>query len=175
MNYTNYSTYFILKIYFSIHLFNLNQHWTGPYCLVSTRVPVQDNLDSGNNWGGWRVILRISEGLLSKMHREGIFSIIICRILIVWFGLDYPLSEPVHDLCRSIQFWRPRFNYPNSTLACTIEMGRLMPYPTESVFRFKSRFRFWIQRPCPYLPPPPRSAGGRSLPWRGSRRRTQIR
>jgi hypothetical protein len=30
MNYTNSSTYFILKIYFSIHLFNLNKHWTGP-------------------------------------------------------------------------------------------------------------------------------------------------
>jgi hypothetical protein len=41
--------------------------------------------------------------LLQNARREGVFSINNRRILISRLGLDYSLSEPVHDLCRWIK------------------------------------------------------------------------
>jgi hypothetical protein len=64
MNYTNSSTYFILKIYFLIHLFNLKRLWTGPHYPESAGVSVQDILDSAHSEYGRRVDSKIIEGFL---------------------------------------------------------------------------------------------------------------
>jgi hypothetical protein len=64
MTYTNSSTYFILKIYFLIHLFNLKQHWTGPHYPESAGVSAQDILDSVHSEYGRRVDTKITEGFL---------------------------------------------------------------------------------------------------------------
>jgi hypothetical protein len=44
-----------------------------------------------------------SEGSLTKLTREGVSSVISRRILISRLGLDYSLSEPVHDRGRRIR------------------------------------------------------------------------
>jgi hypothetical protein len=73
MDYTNSSTYFILKIYFLIHLFNLKQHWTGPQLHRNTGVSTQDNLDSVNRVHGLRVLFsKIIRVLLQNMRNEGV-------------------------------------------------------------------------------------------------------
>jgi hypothetical protein len=58
MNYTNSSTYFILKINFSIHLFNFYQHWIGPQILVSTGVNTEEYQDSAHCVIGWGVLFQ---------------------------------------------------------------------------------------------------------------------
>jgi hypothetical protein len=54
MEYTNSSTYFILKIYFLIHLFNLNRLWTGrqnPGTAESNSTNNQDSVNTALDGG----------------------------------------------------------------------------------------------------------------------------
>jgi hypothetical protein len=72
MNYTNSSTYFILKIYFSFHLFNLNQHWTGPQILVSTGVNTEEYQDSAHYViGRWFYFKKPRVSYAKVLERKG--------------------------------------------------------------------------------------------------------
>jgi hypothetical protein len=72
MNYTNSSTYFILKIYFfPIHLFNLQRHWTGPQFLIKTGPTAQRSQDSGFCILDCGLIMKNPEGSYANVLAKG--------------------------------------------------------------------------------------------------------
>jgi hypothetical protein len=58
---------FLLNIQFLIHLYSLNDLWTGPQNLRTAGGSTQDILDSVHSNNGRRVYFNETEGLLSKM------------------------------------------------------------------------------------------------------------
>jgi hypothetical protein len=73
MNYTNSSTYFVLKIYFLIHLFNLNRLWTGRQNPGTAGSNSTNNQDSVNTTPERRVLFQRNPGfLMLKCQTEGV-------------------------------------------------------------------------------------------------------
>jgi hypothetical protein len=54
---------FLLKIYFPLHLFNLNDLWTGPQFLENAGGSGQETRDTAHSYYGRRVDFNETEGL----------------------------------------------------------------------------------------------------------------